>query len=64
MKQTTEIRIRDTHKLQEIIHYHGLEEFLQLLRIAYFDASDDMEDIDKEISEKYRSMANSIEVTE
>jgi hypothetical protein len=60
-KQPLGTRIADKRKLQEIMHYHGLEEFLQLLRDAYFNASEEMEDIDLDISEQYRAMANSIE---
>ena len=63
-KQPLGTRIADTGKLQEIMHYHGLEEFQQLLRAAYFDASDEMEDINKEVSEQYRELANKIETNE
>jgi hypothetical protein len=61
MKQPKGTRIADTRKLQEIMHYHGLEQFQQLLREAYFNASDEMEDLDIEASEAYRDLANSID---
>lgn len=61
MKQPLGTRIADTEKLQEIMHYHGLKEFQQLLRTAYFNAADEMEDIDSKVSEEYREMVSNIE---
>lgn len=52
--------LADTSKLQQIMHYHGLEGFLEILREAYFAASDEMEDIDLDASEAYRTKANEI----
>ena len=54
-------RNADTKKLQEIMHYHGLEQFKMLLRQAYFNASDEMESLSKFASEEYRDEANKIE---
>lgn len=63
-KQPQGTRIADTRRLVEIMHYHGAYQFLDLLRQAYFEASEGMEDIDEEISELYRELANQIELTE
>ncbi len=64
MKQSLSTRQEDIDELQSIMHYHGLAEFKQLLRSAYFRASDDMEDLNKVSSEEYREEANRIETEE
>lgn len=61
-KQPKGTRIADQKKLQEIMHYHGLKEFQQLLRNAYFDASEEMKELNTIISEEYRELANKIEI--
>ncbi len=64
MKQPLAIRQEDIDELQSIMHYHGLTEFKELLRQAYFRASDDMEDLDLAAAEMYRTEANKIELEE
>lgn len=61
MKQPKGTRQADIAKLQQIMHYHGIEEFKELLSQAYFSASDEMEEIDLEVSEQYRNEANNIQ---
>lgn len=64
MKQPEGTRTADMQKLQEIMHYHGIEQFKVLLQQAYYNASQEMESISIEISEDYRNEANLIEINE
>lgn len=64
MKQPEDTRTADMKKLQEIMHYHGLDQFKVLLQQAYFNASEEMESISIDISEEYRNEANLIEINE
>lgn len=50
----------DSYTIQTIAHYHGLKAFQRLLADAMFSASDDMESIDKHISEEYALFASEI----
>lgn len=61
MKQPSHTRTLDQDRLQQIMHYHGLTEFKELLKQAYYNTSDEMQDIDPTISEQYRDEANRIE---
>jgi len=47
-------------KLQEMLHYHGSEEFYESLAEAGYRASDDTEDINTKISEIHREYAQSV----
>jgi hypothetical protein len=60
MKQPQRTRIEDTYRLQTIMQYHGILEFKQLLAAAYYHASEDVEDIDKEQANAYREEAAKI----
>ncbi len=64
MKQPLSTRQEDIDELQSIMLYHGLTEFKQLLRSAYFRASDHMEDLNRVSSAEYREEANRIETKE
>lgn len=62
--QSLECRASDTDKLQAIMHFHGLEEFKKLLRQAYYNAADAMEEIDLETSDLYRAEAQKMDEEE
>lgn len=59
-KQPHGTRVADMRRLQEIMHYHGIEEFRILLQQAYYNASEEMEHISTDISDKYRDEANKL----
>lgn len=52
--------IQDKRTVQEIAHYYGCDDFLELLVQVLYDASDDMEDISKKSSELYRTRATQL----
>ena len=56
--------IKPLHKqaIQAIMHYYGLETFKELLRQVALDCSDEMKDIDLEISMNYTDFSQKIEM--
>ena len=58
MPQPNDREIQTKILLQEMMHYHGLKRFKELLQQTYYSAAEDTEDINKEISEAYQSEAS------